>query len=144
MRDRESQVAGNKPVYIPMLTEDGENPAGSGAGFGVDNFNPIAGAKEMQPNFELPATLDSYYKIAAFQPFGLIPRVSLTPAMIVISENDQISPAEKQRSLVYDVLKEPKNMLLVPGKGHMDVLSGEGFGHVLDARVQYLRDVLHL
>ncbi|KAI8632856.1 alpha/beta-hydrolase [Xylariaceae sp. FL1651] len=144
MRDRESQVAGNKPVYIPMLTETGENPAGFGAGFSIDNFNLIAGAKEMQPNFELPTTLSSYYHIAAFQPFGLIPRVSPTPAMIVIPENDQVSPAEKQRSHVYDVLKEPKKMLLVSGKGHMDVLSGEDFDRVLDAQVQYLRDVLGL
>ncbi|KAI1178917.1 alpha/beta-hydrolase [Nemania sp. FL0916] len=147
MRDRESQSAGgNRPVYIPMLTEDGENPAGFGgaAGFGADNFHLIVGAKDMQPNFELPTTLSSYYHIAAFQPFGLIPRVSPTPAMVVIPENDTVSPAEKQEALVYDVLKEPKNLLRVPGKGHMDVLSGEDFTRVLDAQVLYLRSVLRL
>ncbi|GAP90163.1 putative peptidase s15 [Rosellinia necatrix] len=143
MRDRESRVAGNRPVYIPMLTEDGENPAGFGAGFGADNFRLVAGATETQPDFELPTTLSSYYRIAAFQPFGLIKHVSPTPAMVVIPEDDAVSPAERQRALVYDVLREPKNLLLVPGKGHMDVLSGEDFDRVLDAQVQYLRAVLH-
>ncbi|KAI1111783.1 alpha/beta-hydrolase [Nemania sp. NC0429] len=144
MRDRESRVAGNKPIYIPMLTEAGENPAGFGAGFSVDNFNLIAGAKEIQPNFELPTTLSSYYHIASFNPFDLIPRVSPTPAMIVTPENDQVSPAERQKTLVYGALAEPKELLVVAGKGHMDVLSGEDFERVLRAQVKYLKDVLHL
>ncbi|RYP64883.1 hypothetical protein DL771_008560 [Monosporascus sp. 5C6A] len=142
MKDRESRFIGNRPAYIPMLTEDGENPAGFGSGFGTRNFDLIAGSKEVQPNFELPTSLSSYYHIAAFQPFGLIPRVSPTPAMVVIPENDAVSPAEKQKSLVYDVLKEPKSLLLIPEKGHMDILSGDNFAKVLDAQVLFLRDVL--
>lgn len=145
MRDRESRVAGNNPLYIPMLTEDGENPAGFGAGFQPDDFKLIAGAKELLPDLvELPTTLSTYYHVAAFNPFALIPRVSPTPAMIVVAEKDIVSPAKLQKTLVYDALKEPKNLLVVPGKGHLNVLSGDNFDQVLGAQVTYLREVLRV
>lgn len=142
LRDRESRAAGNKPVYIPMLTAEGENPAGFGKGFDVNGFKMMAGAKELQPTFELETTLGSYYHIAAFQPMGLIPYVSPTPVMVVTPEHDVVSPAELQRTEIYDRLKEPKRHLVVPDRGHMDVLSGDDFARVLDAQVAFLREVL--
>ncbi|KAJ0273659.1 hypothetical protein COL940_009749 [Colletotrichum noveboracense] len=142
LRDRESRAAGNKPVYIPMLTAEGENPAGFGKGFDVNGFKMMAGAKELQPTFELETTLGSYYHIAAFQPMGLIPYVSPTPVMVVTPEHDVVSPAELQRTEIYDRLKEPKRHLVVPDRGHMGVLSGDDFARVLDAQVAFLREVL--
>ena len=142
LKDRESRAVGNKPVYIPMLTETGENPAGFGKGFDVNGFKMMAGAKLLQPTFELETTLGSYYHIAAFQPFGLIPYVSPTPAMLVTPEHDLVSPAELQKTKIYDVLKEPKQLLIVPDKGHMDVLSGNDFSRVLDAQIEFLRGIL--
>ncbi|KAI8283964.1 hypothetical protein K4K60_002295 [Colletotrichum sp. SAR11_57] len=142
LRNRESRAAGNKPVYIPMLTAEGENPAGFGKGFDVNGFKMMAGAKELQPTFELETTLGSYYRIAAFQPMGLILYVSPTPVMVVTPEHDVVSPAELQRTEIYDRLKEPKRHLVVPDRGHMDVLSGDDFARVLDAQVAFLREVL--
>jgi hypothetical protein len=133
---------GNKPVYIPMLTAEGENPAGFGKGFDVDGFKMMAGAKLLQPTFELETTLGSYYHIAAFQPMGLIPYVSPTPALVVTPEHDVVSPADLQRTLIYDRLKEPKRHLIVPEKGHMDVLSGDSFAKTLDAQIAFLREIL--
>lgn len=142
MKDRESRLAGNKPVYIPMLTELGENPAGFGGGFDVEGLSMMAGAKVLQPTFELETSLSSYYHIAAFQPLGLLPYVSPTPVMLVTPENDIVSPAELQKSLIYDVLEEPKRLLVVNGKGHMNVLSGEDFSTVLDAQIEFLHEIL--
>lgn len=142
MKDRESRARGNKALYIPMILETGENPAGFGSGIDKEGVKLIAGAKTLVPNFELPTTLKSYYHIAAWQPLGLMPFVSPTPVMIVTPENDLVSPAEKQKSLVFDRFREPKRLLVVPGKGHMNVLSGENFASVLDAQVDFLRGVL--
>lgn len=142
LQDRESRAVGNKPVYIPMLTAEGENPAGFGKGFDVDGFKMMAGAKLLQPTFELETTLGSYYHIAAFQPMGLIPYVSPTPALVVTPEHDVVSPADLQRTLIYDRLKEPKRHLIVPEKGHMDVLSGDSFAKTLDAQIAFLREIL--
>lgn len=142
MKDRESQLSGNKAFYIPMILDTGENPAGFGSGIDQEGFKLIAGAKTLVPNFELPTTLKSYYHIAAWQPLGLMPFVSPTPVLVVTPEKDLVSPAEKQKSLIFDRFTEPKRLLVVPGKGHMDVLSGEDFSRVLDVQVDFLRGVL--
>jgi pimeloyl-ACP methyl ester carboxylesterase len=142
LQDRESRAVGNKPVYIPMLTAEGENQAGFGKGSDVDGFKMMLGAKLLQPSFELETTLGSYYHIAAFQPMGLIPYVSPTPALVVTPEHDVVSPADLQRTLIYNRLKEPKRHLIVPEKGHMDVLSGDSFAKTLDAQIEFLREIL--
>ncbi|GAM35116.1 DltD N-terminal domain protein [Talaromyces pinophilus] len=109
MKDRESRLAGNKPVNLPMLTENGEQPAGIGENFEGESVQDIiTRSVEMQPNFISETALSSYYHIAAFQPFGLIPFVSPTPAMVTYREHDGISPILLQREMVYDVLKKPK------------------------------------
>ncbi|TVY19101.1 Polyketide transferase, partial [Lachnellula arida] len=139
MRDRESQLSGNKAFYIPMVTEDGENPAGFGSGIDKEGFNLIAGAKTLVPNFKLPTTLQSYYHIAAWQPLGLMQHVSPTPVMVVTPENDAVSPAEKQKRLIFDCFGGQKKHVIVPNKGHMDILSGEDFSRVLDEQIDFLR-----
>lgn len=141
MKDRESQLGGNKPLYIPMITDTGENPAGFGSGIDQEGFNLIIGAKSLVPNFELPTTLQSYYHIAAWQPLGLMPFVSPTPVMVITPELDVVSPAIKQKNLIFDKFDGPNRHLAVPGKGHMDVLSGNDFGPVLDAQVEFLRGI---
>ncbi|KAL9112660.1 MAG: hypothetical protein Q9187_007739, partial [Circinaria calcarea] len=45
IKDRESQILGNEPFYLPMLTPKGENPAGFGVGVEKDNYNILIGAK---------------------------------------------------------------------------------------------------
>lgn len=143
MKDRESRVAGNDSAYIPMLTEDGESPAGFGTGFNEEDvYEMISRAAEIEPNFVPRTTLSSYYHIAAFQPFGLMPFVSPTPAMIVTAANDLVSPVDLQKSLIYNVLKEPKQLHMVANKGHMNVLSGEGSTKVLDTQIDFLRSIM--
>lgn len=38
-QDRESLVAGNPPLYVPVLTAEGKNPAGMGLGAGKEEFD---------------------------------------------------------------------------------------------------------
>ncbi|TGJ78841.1 hypothetical protein E0Z10_g9926 [Xylaria hypoxylon] len=143
MKDRESRQAGNQPVYVPMLTEAGENPAGFGSDFNdEDVYNMITRATEIEPNFVSQTTLSSYYHIAAFQPFGMMPFVSPTPVMVVTPERDVISPVELQQNKIYDVFREPKRHLLVKDKGHMNVLSGQDSTSTLDAQIAFLREVM--
>lgn len=142
MKDRESQLSGNKPCYIPMILDTGESPTGYYSGIGKDGFKLFAEAKTFVPNFELPTTLKSYYHIAAWKPLELMRFVSPTPVLVVTPENDLVSPAEMQKSLIFDQFQEPKRLHVVPGKGHMNVLSGEDFSRVLDVQVNFLRGVL--
>ncbi|KAI4906243.1 hypothetical protein J4E90_010716 [Alternaria incomplexa] len=38
-QDRESQLTGNKPLYVPVLTAEGKNPAGMGLGADKEEFD---------------------------------------------------------------------------------------------------------
>lgn len=38
-QDRESQLAGNPPLYVPVLTAEGKNPAGMGLGADKEEFD---------------------------------------------------------------------------------------------------------
>jgi hypothetical protein len=122
-----------------MLDEMGKQPAGFGEGFeheGVQNI--IARAVEIQPTFLAETALSTYYHIAAFQPFELLRYVTPTPAFICYGVNDQVSPPESQKELIYDVLSEPKQLLEVPDKAHMNLVSGQGSEAVLDEQINFL------
>ncbi|KAF4452203.1 peptidase s15 [Fusarium austroafricanum] len=142
MEDRESQVSGNPPFSLPMVTEMGENPAGFGSGIDKEGFKLVSGARALVPDFQVPTTLQSYYHIAAWQPLELIPRVLPTPAMIITPEEDLVSPAEKQKRLIYDRFGVEKYHLTVPGKGHMNILGGDDFVKVMDEQVNFLKKAM--
>ncbi|RFU76424.1 n-terminal domain [Trichoderma arundinaceum] len=144
MKERESLLAGNQPVYLPMLDESNENAAGFGTGYEAeDAYSFLTRAAEIEPNFVPQTTLSSFYHIATFQPLGLMHFVSPTPVMVVSPENDMVSPLESQKKLLYDCFLDPKEFLAVPNKGHFNVLSGEGSTQTLDAQITFLRHFLN-
>jgi fermentation-respiration switch protein FrsA (DUF1100 family) len=130
-KDRESQVKGNPPFYLPLLTDKGENPAGFGIGMDKEGFEYISTAKErVAPSFENRTTIQSYYKIVMWQPSGLMRYVSPTPVMFVVPELDRVSPPEDQIAL-FETFAEPKRLHVSMGKGHLNVLSGEDFPSIM-------------
>ncbi|KAH9902282.1 DltD N-terminal domain protein [Xylariomycetidae sp. FL2044] len=139
MKDRESQLAGNEAFRLPMVTERGENPAGfGGTGIGPEEVRLLTDAKQRLPGFDPTTTLQTYYHIASWSPFDLVRFIAPTPALLITPENDAISPAEKQRSLYYERIEGPKEIYVVPGKGHLDAFSGDTFAPAVKAQVDFL------
>ena len=138
LQDRESRLAGNPPYYLPVLTDKGENPAGFGIGTAKEDFQLILTAKTLAPRYENRTTIQTYYRIAAWQPFGLMPLVSPTPVMLVTALEDQISTADNQKKL-FGQFAQPKQIDLVPNKGHMDALSGDDFPQLMAKQVDFLK-----
>lgn len=132
MRDRESRAAGNDPTFLPVLTDQGKNPAGLGIGANKEEFDYMVNAKHYgAPRHENRTTLQSYYKLIMWQPYGIMKYMYETPVLMVVPELDQISPPEQQYAL-FDTFSSGKNktqnkMHIAPGKGHLDVLSGKEF-----------------
>lgn len=138
MKDRESQVNGNPPFYLPVLTEKGENPAGFGIGADKEGFQYIVGAKErVAPAHENRTTIQSYYKMVAWQPAGLMKYVTPTPVIFIIPELDKISPPEGQLA-VFEEMTEPKRKHIALGKGHLNVLSGEDFPFLMKLQIDFM------
>jgi hypothetical protein len=143
MKERESLLAGNQPVYLPMITESNESPSGFGTGYAVEDvYGFLTRTAEIEPNFTPQITLSSHYNIATFDPLHLMQFVTPTPAMVVIPENDLVSPAELQKKLLYDVFQEPKELITIPNRAHFNALSGEDSSKVFDAQIAFLRKIL--
>ena len=143
MRDRESRVAGNDPIYLPVLTENGENPAGMGIGADKEEFDYMVNAKRLgAPRHENRTTLQSYYKIVTWQPHGVMKYMHQTPVLMVVPEKDMISPPEEQISLFKTFPSKRNKLHIAPGKGHLNVLSGEEFPALSKMQADYVREIL--
>jgi pimeloyl-ACP methyl ester carboxylesterase len=137
MQDRVSRIAGNPPVYIPFVNEEGDNPAGWGERYSVEAFQRFLGTVV----FTNQTTVQSYYSLITWQPYGMMSLVSPTPVMMVTPGEDNISTPENQRKL-FDMIDEPKLFELVPGKGHMDCLAGEEAVGLLQKQLAFLKKYL--
>ncbi|RMD44024.1 hypothetical protein DV735_g1058, partial [Chaetothyriales sp. CBS 134920] len=142
MKDRESQLQGNPPFYFPMIDENGENAAGFGLGVEKENYALLLNAKrEVAPTFELQTTVQTYYKLFMWQPFALWRHVTPTPLLMIVPEKDKVSPAELQIKHFHS-MPEPKTLHVAADRGHMDVLSGDGFPRLMDMQIGFLNDKL--
>lgn len=138
MKDRESQLAGNPPFTIPVLTERGENPAGFGGDTVAEDYNTIVNAYKVAPNHRNETTLQTYYNIAMWQPFAMVTHISPMPVLVLTAGNDRISLANNQKAM-FDTMKGPKRMHIEPNKGHMDILSGESFPKLMCIMVDFVK-----
>jgi pimeloyl-ACP methyl ester carboxylesterase len=141
MKDRASQTGGNPPFCLPILTESGESPAGFGGATEPENYRLIKDAHRSAPTYQNKATIQTYYKIAMWQPFGLVPMVAPTPCFMLTPANDRISPAEEQTKL-FQSIRGAKRHHIEPGKGHMDILAGESFPKLMAMQVDFLKERL--
>lgn len=141
-QDRASQIVGNDPFYLPMLDAQGRNPAGFGLGIDNERYSKIIEAgKKIAPTHVNRTTIQSYYRMFLWQPFGLWRMNEHIPVFFVIPELDKLSPAEKQ--LIYwEELRCPKRKTIVRNVGHMEVMEGEHAKSLISEMETFLRDVL--
>lgn len=152
MQDRESQLnGGNVPFAIPMVNSSGQNPAGFGSGVGRGELELIRESKDKIPGFEDSTTIQTYWHLMSWGgPFASLKWLQGSPVLVVTPEDDRISPARKQKELIFDAIpeleeagasdREPRKAFhLVPGRGHMDVLDGDSFREVMDQQVRFLK-----
>lgn len=170
MQDRHSRLAGNEPTYLPVLTPEGKNPAGSkflprciawrsyvgqgllhdtnassslksvGLSADKEEFDYMVNAKSRgAPNYENRTTLQSYYKIQLWQPHGIMARMAAeTPVFMLVPENDMISKPQDQLEL-FETFGGPKEVHIVPGKGHLNVLGGDNLDDLMHLQTNFLR-----
>ena len=64
-----------------------------------------------------------------------------TPVLMVVPELDMISTPEGQLEL-FETFPEPKKVHIAPGKGHLNVLSGEDFPALSKMQADFVFDNL--
>lgn len=142
IKDRESQLLGNPPFYLPMVTEKGENPVGFGSSPNKTKYAELVRlGKEIAPNHVNRTTLQTYYKMFMWQPFSLWRHLSPTPTMMIVPELDTLSPAEEQIQR-FDILPGPKKLHVQHALDHEDILIGEHLHSLMRLQMDFINDAL--
>lgn len=121
LKDRESQLRGNSPYSLPMVNEKGENTVGFGHGLDKERYTKIVQAGiPIAPNHTNRITLQSYYKVAMWQPFSLWRFLAPTKVLFVTPARDEMSYPHMQRKY-FEELTSPKRMHVEVGASHEEV-----------------------
>ncbi|KAJ5104039.1 hypothetical protein N7532_004568 [Penicillium argentinense] len=148
-KDRESQIKGNDPFYLPMLNQQGENPAGFNLGVDKDAALRILSAQDesiptrqsIAANHVNRTTIQSYRKLLMWSPAPILRHLSV-PVMFVVPERDQLIPAAGQQE-VFDKLPGESNQIHVEqGRGHMDILEGEHVPDLMRRKVSFINEAV--
>jgi pimeloyl-ACP methyl ester carboxylesterase len=141
-KDRESQVKGNPPFYIPMIDKSGENPAG--IDFGLDPVRASRWATEaanLVAGHDIKTTVQSYHKISMWHPSTMWKHVDLTPILFLVPEEDNVCPPELQLK-AFEEFKGPKKCHRQAGTNHMNFFEGRDISGLMALQAQFVRDAL--
>jgi hypothetical protein len=85
-------------------------------------------------------TIQSYYKIAIWQPWGLPGYTNSTPIHMIIAGQDIISKTADQQE-VFDAFHCPKASRFATEKRHLDVLGGDGAEKLMAEQASFLEEI---
>ncbi|KAJ5100203.1 hypothetical protein N7456_006255 [Penicillium angulare] len=136
LEDRAAQLAGEDPIYLPLVDEDGNTPLGQFLG----NFFTTMDSMKMP--IENRVTVHTYMRCLNWSILHLLPKISPTPVIMVTPEHDQVFPAERQTE-AFHLLREPKEQHLILGKNHFDWMFGDMDG-VFDIHLDFLKKHMSL
>lgn len=114
MHDRESQLAGQEPMYLPYIDEDGNMPNGQEMAPEI-----IPALERLGIALENRISVQTYYKCLAWNLLHVVKYVTPTPAMMVSPELDETSPLDSQLHC-FTQMGYPKELDILKGSGHLD------------------------
>jgi hypothetical protein len=128
IRDRVSRLRGNEATSVPPFTPEGDNAigfGGAGGPGGCEAYTLMRQALEKgAAGFRDRIALQTHHKLAMFRPFEYLGMVR-APVLLVISENDDISPPQEQVD-GFEKITSSKKLHWAKGKTHLNLVSGEG------------------
>ncbi|KAH0356005.1 Esterase/lipase, partial [Aureobasidium melanogenum] len=95
---------------------------------------------EKKPNWKNDVTLKSVELLRANDPSHMISRISPTPLLMTIAENDVLIPSDIALKS-YSRAREPKQLQIIPG-GHFDAYSGANFERNAGTQAKFLQQYL--
>jgi uncharacterized protein len=131
--DRESRFAGGAPAMVPAVDAD---PLASVMMPSADAWEWFSrGSKERAPSWKNEITMRSVERVSEYEPGDVIHRISPTPLLMIIAEDDNVAPAELAFA-AYERAREPKELVVIPG-GHFDAYAGDGFAQAAGAAREF-------
>lgn len=120
--DREARFRGEVPQTVPAVSED---PAGPAAMPTADSYRWFTETHELRaPSWRNEITLRSVEMLREYEPDSYVHRIAPTPLLVLVAEDDVLTPTELTLA-TYQKARKPKKLVILPG-GHFDAYT-KGF-----------------
>jgi hypothetical protein len=114
--DREARGHGEAPAMVPVVDKD---PLAPSALPTPDSHQWFTETHETRaPSWRNEVTLRTVEMLSEYEPGSYIARISPTPLLMLVAENDVLTPTELALG-AYENAREPKKLVILPG-GHFD------------------------
>ncbi|KAK4539441.1 hypothetical protein LTR36_010918 [Oleoguttula mirabilis] len=120
-QDRLARMSGKEPGKIPVVHE---NPLEMSSLPSPDSYQFFS-TWEKKSNWKNDVTVKSVELLRANDPSHCIHRISPTPLLMTVAQNDVLTPTDLALE-AYSRAREPKQVHIIPG-GHFDAYSGSNF-----------------
>jgi pimeloyl-ACP methyl ester carboxylesterase len=121
--DRRARFDGGDPEMVAVVDPD---PSAAVVLPSADSWEWFSRtAKERAPSWRNEITLRSVEMLGEYEPQAWIHRISPTPLLMIVAENDVVAPSELAFE-AYERAREPKQLVIAPG-GHFGAYTGPGF-----------------
>ncbi|OQV00986.1 hypothetical protein CLAIMM_06412 [Cladophialophora immunda] len=131
--ERLSRMAGKEPTYIPIAAKD---PLAMVALPKWDCYHFMIELGQVPPEWVNQVTVKSVELMSVNDPTAQIHRISPTPLLMTVAENDTLTPTDLALE-AYSRAREPKELHLIPG-GHFDGYGGPNFERNVGTQTEFL------
>jgi fermentation-respiration switch protein FrsA (DUF1100 family) len=143
LADRAVSARGGKSMMIPVIPESmDEIESGTSQAIlkSPDVFPFLEELHRRGLQEERVVTLQSLLHVQAHEPKTFISRVSPTPILMIVGDQDLCIPSDTQLAM-YELAQEPKELHILQGVGHFGVYYGQGFEKTIKIQLEFLKGV---
>jgi len=134
--DRHARASGKAPGTIPVVDQDPAKPSALPTPDSYEFFN-VWGQKSDWKN---EVTVRSIEAFRAYDPSAMIHRISPTPLLLTVAQNDVLTPTDLAIE-AYTKAREPKQLHILPG-GHFEAYTGPNFEKNVGVQAEFLKRYL--
>ncbi|BCS16887.1 hypothetical protein ASPFODRAFT_211675 [Aspergillus luchuensis CBS 106.47] len=133
--DRLARARGEEPARVPVVDKD---PHAFSVLPSEDSY--IGYSSGIPLGWVNDVTLKSLEAFRAYEPSALIERISPTPLLMIVMDNDVVTPTDLALG-AFARAKEPKQLHILPG-GHFDPYNGQLFDENAPVQARFLQNHL--
>ncbi|KAK3652604.1 hypothetical protein LTR56_001968 [Elasticomyces elasticus] len=134
--DRQARAQGKGAGVIPVVDADPMKPSALPT---PDSYTFFA-EWEKKSGWKNECTIRSVELLRANDPSHMISRISPTPLLMTVAENDVLTPTDISIE-AFSRAREPKTLHIIPG-GHFDGYTGSNFERNARRQVRFLEETL--
>ncbi len=142
--NRAAVKSGQAPIMIPISAENIEEIESGESSAVLQDADIFPYQKEQLARDqarEKEVTLNSLFNMMSFDPRAHIHRISPTPLLMVLAEDDKVIRTERQLEM-YEMAQQPKELHIIKGAGHFGMYYGELFDNNIGAQLKFLKSIL--